>query len=138
ALLDRHGTYRGAGIFHDMAARTGDADFGDDAQRDVLGSHTGGETAVELHPHRLGPFERHHLRRQNMGKFAGAAAERERANAADRAGVTVGYRVRRAGQHDAEFRRDDMRNALLWVADIEQPDAIALAAIAHRLDESRS
>ena len=57
---------------------------------------------------RFRPFQRHHLGGQNMRELAGAAAESQRADAADRAGVTVGHRMRRARQHDAEFRRHDM------------------------------
>ena len=33
--------------------------------------------------------------------------------------VAVGHRVRRARQNNAEFRRDDVTDALLAVADIE-------------------
>ena len=70
-----------------------------------------------------------------MGELAGAAAEGERAEPADGAGVAVGDRMRRAGQHDAEFRRHHVRNALLGIVDIEQPDAVVAAAFAHRLDK---
>ena len=56
----------------------------------------------------------------------------------DRARVTVRHRVRRAGQHDAELGPDDMGDALLRVVNVEQPDAIGAAALAHCLDESGS
>ena len=98
----------------------------------------GGEPAVEMHPHRLRPFERHHLRRQNMGKLASAAAERECADAADGTSMTVGDRMRGAGQHDAELGRNDMGNALLGIFEIEQPNAVGPATLAHRPDESGS
>ena len=87
---------------------------------------------------RFQALERHHLRDEDMRKLAGAAAEGQRADAADRAGMTVGHRVRRARQHDAEFRRHDVRNALFGIADVEQPDAVVAATLAHRLDEGGS
>ncbi len=93
------------------------------------------ESAVEPHAHALGAFERHHLGDQDVRKLAGAAAESERAEPADGAGVAVGHRVRRARQYDAELRRHHVRNALLGIVDIEQPDAVIAAALAHRLDE---
>src|SRR5215472_3851862 len=97
ALLDRHRANRRAGIFDDVAARAGNADLGDDAQGHVLGADTGAEPAVELHPHFFRLFERHDLRGQDMRKLASAAAERERPDAADRAGVTIRHRMGRAG-----------------------------------------
>ena len=45
-------------------------------------------------------------------------------SAADRAGMAVGNRVRRARQDDAEFRRHHVRDALLGIADVEQSDAV--------------
>jgi hypothetical protein len=73
-----------------------------------------------------------------MRKLTGAAAESQRADAADRAGVTIGHRVRRARQHNAEFRRHDVRNALFGIVDVEQPDAVLAATIAHRPNEGGS
>ena len=136
--FDRHGAHCRAGIFHGVAAGAGDAEFGDQPQGDILGIDVGAEPAVEPHPHALRPLERHHLRGEDVREFAGAAAERQRADAADRAGVTVGHRVRRARQHDAEFRRHDVADALFGIVDIEQPYAVVAAALAHRLDKSGS
>src|SRR5215469_5568505 len=73
-----------------------------------------------------------------MRELAGAAAERERTDAADRAGVTVRHRVGGAGQHDAELGRNNVGYALFRIVDVEQPDAVAAAALAHRLDEGGS
>ena len=93
------------------------------------------ETAVEPHAHVVRPFERHHLGRENVGELARAATKSEGADSADCAGVAVRHRMGRAGKHDAEFGRHDMRYALLRIVDIEQPDAVLAAAFAHRLDE---
>src|SRR5262249_22128682 len=108
ALLDWHGAYRCAGIFDSVTTRTGDADLGNDPQGDVLGADMSAEAAVKPHPHTLRPFQRHDLGRQNMSKLAGAAAECERADTADGAGVTVRHGMRRTRQHDAEFGRHNV------------------------------
>src|SRR5204862_5885590 len=50
----------------------------------------GTEPPVEAHTHARRTFERHHLRRQNVGKLARAATEGERAEPAHGAGMAVG------------------------------------------------
>ena len=95
----------------------------------------GAEPAVEPHPHALRPLHRDHLRGENMPELGGAAAEGERTEPADRAGMAVGNRMRRTRQDDAHFRRDDVADALLAIVDVEQPDAVLAATFAHRLDE---
>jgi hypothetical protein len=128
ATLDRHRPHDSAVVFNSMTAPTGDADLGDNAQRSVLRGDIGAEPAVQPHPHALRPLHRQHLRRQDVLEFAGAAAEGERAEAADRRRVAVRYCVRRAGQHHAELGRHDVRNALLRIAEVEQPYAELLGA----------
>ena len=71
-------------------------------------------------------------------ELGGAAAEGERAEPADRAGMAVGHRVGRARQHHAELRRHHVRDALLRIVDVEQPDAVLAAAFAHRPQERRA
>ena len=138
AAFDRHRAHRRARIFHDVTARAGDAQLGDDAQRHVLGGHVRGELALQANQHGLRPPQRHHLRRQDVRELARSAAEGERAEASHRAGVAVGDRVGRARQHHAQFRRDHVRNTLLRVVDVEKPDAVAPAAVAHRLEKGRA
>jgi len=137
-LLNKHRAYGGAGIFHDMAARAGDAELGDDAQRHVLCRDVWRKRAIEADAHAFGSLERHHLRGEDMGELAGAAAERERAEPAHRARVTVRHRVGRARQHHAELGRHHVGNALLGIVDVENLDSVALAALAHRLEEGRA
>ena len=73
-----------------------------------------------------------------MRKLGRAAAERQCSHAADGAGVTVRHRMRRARQHHAELRRDDVRNALLRIVQIENLDPVPGAALAHRLEKGRA
>ena len=82
------------------------------------------ELAVEPDAHALRPLHRDHLRRQDMLELARAAAKRQRAEPADRAGMAVRHRMRRAGQHHAEFGRDDMGDALLRIVEIEHADVV--------------
>jgi hypothetical protein len=60
------------------------------------------------------------------------------AQPADRAGVAVRNRVRRARQHHAELGPHHMRDALVGIAEVEHFNAVAAAAFAHRLDEGRA
>jgi hypothetical protein len=59
------------------------------------------------------------------------ATESKRTEPAYRAGMTVRHGMGCAGQHHAELRRDHVTDALLGVADVEQPNAVAAAALAH-------
>ena len=91
----------------------------------------GAEPAVKPRAHALRPLQRHHLRGENMRHLAGAAAEGERADAADGAGVAVRRRMGRARQHDAEFRRHHVGDALLRIVDVEKFYAVLARAFAH-------
>jgi hypothetical protein len=133
-----HRTHRRAGIFHHVTARAGDAELGDDAKRHVLGSHMRPEPAVEAYQHALRTPQRHHLRRQDVRELGRAAAEGERSEAADGAGMAVGNGVGCARQHHAKLRRNDMGDALLRVIDVEKPDGVTVAALAHRLEKRRA
>ena len=73
-----------------------------------------------------------------MRHLAGAAAEGESADAADRAGMAVRHRMRRARQHDAELRRHHVGNALLRIVDVEKSYAVLARALAHRPQERRA
>ena len=133
--LDGQGARGVSGEFDEMTAAAGDADFGDDFQRDVLARRPRTDDAIKADAHALRLEHGDDLRRQNVLKLGGAATEGERAEAADRAGVAVGHGVGRAGQHHADLGRDDMGNAVLVVAEIEDAHAIATAALAHGGDE---
>ena len=96
------------------------------------------EAAFEADQHALRALERHGLRGEDVRELARSAPEGERANPADGAGMAVGHGMGRAGQHHAELGRDHMRDPLLGIGDVEQPDAMAAAAFAHRLEERRA
>ena len=51
------------------------------------------------------------------------------------AGVAVGYCVGCARQNHAELRRDHVTDALLGIAEVEEPNAVAPAALAHGSQE---
>jgi hypothetical protein len=121
-----------------MAAPAGEAELGDDAQGHVLSGDASAETAVEPYAHGFRPLQRHHLGRQDVLQLAGAAAERKRAEPSDGRRMAVRYRVRRARQHHPEFGRDHVADALLGVAEVEQPDAMPAAALAHGTEERRT
>ena len=73
-----------------------------------------------------------------MLELGGADREGERAETADGAGMAVGHGMGRARQHHAELGRDHVGDALLGIAEIEDADAVAPAALAHRAQERRA
>jgi hypothetical protein len=148
AELDRHVAEREPGfdrerardrarILHREAASAVDAEPADQVERHVLRADARRERAVEHDAHQLGFAQREHLGREHVFEFARAAGERDRAERADRARVAVGAGVRGARQHDAEFGRDDVADALLGIAHVEEMEAVALRRRAHRLRERR-
>jgi hypothetical protein len=86
----------------------------------------------------LRPLGGEHLGCQHMLELGVADRKGERAEATDRAGMAVGNRMGRARQHYAQFRRHDVRNALLGIAEIEDANAVAAAALAHGAQEGRA
>ncbi len=95
----------------------------DQRQDQVLGGDAGGQPALELHPHGFGPALDQRLRRQHMGQLARTDAEGQRAEPAMRAGMAVAAHDHATGQAEAEFRPDDMDDALAGLVDIEHLDA---------------
>ncbi len=75
---------------------------------------------------------RQRLRRQHVLHFAGADAESQRAERAVRGGVRVAADDRHAGLGDAEFRTDDVDDALLAAVDVVEFDAEVRAVFAQR------
>ena len=121
-----------------MAARTGNADFGNNSKGYVLCRDMRRQLAVEPNHHPLRPLHRHHLRREDVRKLRRSASERQRSHSPDGAGVTVRHRMRRARQHHAKLWRDHVRNTLLRIVKIENLDLVPNAALAHRLEEGRA
>ena len=75
--------------------------------------------------------------RHRMLGLGRADAPGERAERALRAGVAVGADQGRAGQHDRQFRRDDVDDALVGVVDVEQADARRPRLLARRVRNAR-
>ncbi len=67
-----------------------------------------------------------------MLDLAGADADAERAEAADRRGMAVAAGEDAPGQREAEFGRDDMDDALARIVDAEMLDAAGIGVGAHQ------
>ena len=118
------------------AATAGDADLRDDAQRHVLGADMDPKPPLDPHPHAFWLLQRNHLGGEHVFQLRGAAAERQRAEAPDRAGVAVRHRMSCARQHHAELRRHHMGDAVVGIAEVEHADAMPPAAVAGGAQES--
>jgi len=118
-----------------MTACPGHSQLADEAQRHILCSHVRWQASFQPDQHALGTAQGHDLGREDVCELARAASEGERAEATHGAGVAVRDGMGCARQHHSELGSNDMRDALLGVVDVEQPDAVAAAALAHRLDE---
>ncbi len=108
--------------------------FADDGEDDVLGRDAARALAGDVDFHRLGFELRQTLRREHVFDFAGADAEGERAHGAVRRGVAVAADNRAARLGDAEFRADDVHDALIAAAHVEQVDAKFLAIARQRVE----
>ena len=118
-------------ILDHMALAAGDANLSDDRQNDILGGNAGSAAAVNLHQHGFG-FELHQaLRGQHVLNFACADAERQRSQPSVRGGVAVTANNRQARLSDAQFRPDDVDNALVGTVHVKKQDP-GLAAVAAR------
>ena len=136
-VADRHAAFHGeaanrlAAEFDHMAVAAGDADLADDGQNDVLGGDARGAAAVNLHQHGFGFELRQALRGQHVLNLAGANAESQRAQTSVRGGVAVAANNGEAGLRDAQFRPDDVHDALVGALHVEKQDPI-FAAVAHQ------
>ena len=101
----------------------------------VLGVDAVVQTALEPDAHLPGLAYPHRLRRQHMLQLRAAAGEAERADAADGRRMAVDAEIGRAGQHEAELRHHHMGDALLRIADVKQPQAMAARRRARRIDK---
>ena len=83
--------------------------------------------ALRLSPHQT-------LRRQHLLDLGRADAERQRAERAMRRGVAVTADDRHAGLRQAEFRTDDVDDALIAGVEVEERNAEIRAVSAQRID----
>jgi hypothetical protein len=118
AIADRHALFHtggpdvGGGELDGVAGTGGRAMARYQGEDDVLGADARLRRAVEVDPHGAGsPCDRR-LGRHHMRGLGGADSEGERAQRAMRAGVAVGAHDGEAGLRQAEFRPDDVDDAL--------------------------
>ncbi len=90
--------------------------------------------AAHLDLHGLRFELREALRGEHVLDFAGADAEGERAERAVRGGVAVAANDRQSRLRDAEFRADDMHDALIAAVHVEQIHAGFPAVARERLE----
>src|SRR4051794_23497019 len=90
----------------------------------VLGGDPRWQLALEVPGNRLRLPFRERLRRQYMLPLRRADPPRACASTAHRASMAVAADKRQARQRDPELRRDDVDDALAWIADIEEVERI--------------
>ena len=146
--LDRHVAERHPGFHRECRGRrtvefdgvTGcaaDPDPGDQRQDDVLDGNGDGQRPGQGHAHALLLPLAEHLRRQHAFAFARPDAERDGAERAVGAGMTVAAHQGNAGQGEAELGADDVDDAVAPVAERNIGDAEALAVGPQPLDLAR-
>ena len=118
-----------ARVLDDVARRAGRADLADDGEDDVFGRDAPAQLAVDADLHRLGPGLRQRLGRQDVLDLAGADAEGQRAERAVGAGVAVAADDGHARLGQAQFRADDVDDALPPGVEVVERDAELLAVL---------
>jgi len=125
-VADGHAAFHGkfanglAAVFRNVARAAADADFADDGENDVLCGDAFRAFAVHENVQRFG-FRLHKaLRGENVLHFAGADAEGKGAEGAMRGSVAIAADDGVAGLRDAEFRADNVNNALIFAVHVKQ------------------
>src|SRR5450631_1847348 len=114
-----------------MTATGGGPDLSDGRENNILGGDTGRPRAFVCDPHCLRLDLAQRLRCEHMSDFRRADSERQSTEAAVGAGVAVGTNDCRARQCQPQFRADDVQNALVFSAEIEQLYARGESAAPH-------
>ena len=127
--------HRIARKFHDITAAPAGTVPREQCQDHVLGGHTRLQSSRKCHPHRFRARHSQRPRRHRMFGLARPDAPGERAERPLRAGVTIRRDQCHARQHDTEFRRNDMRDPLIGVIDVEQRDPRVVTRRARLGDE---
>ena len=112
-----------AGIFKNVAVAAGDADFSDDGEDDVLRGDAAVQFALDFDARGFRAELREALRGEHVLNFAGADAESERAQGAVRGSVAVAADNGEARLRDAEFRADDVHDALIAAVHVKEAHA---------------
>ena len=95
------------------------------------------ERARQANAHRFRLLRGERLGGEHVLEIARPAGKGERSERADRAGMTVRARVRRARQNEPEFGCDDVRDPRFVVVDVEQTEPEALRARPHLAHQRR-
>jgi hypothetical protein len=111
--FDAHRIERAAAIFDDVAGAAGGAEPADDRKDQILRADGEAKRSFDPHLQGAGGPKQQGLRRKHMLDFAGADAERERAERAMSGGMAVAADDGRPGKGEALLRPDDMDDALL-------------------------
>ena len=127
-----------AGILEDMPVAAGDADFSDQRENQVLGRNSFRPFAVEAHQRRLRFRLREALRRQHVLDLARADAESQSAERAVRRSMAVPAHDGQSGLRNAEFRPDNMHDALIAAVHVEESNARLFAIARQRFELPRS
>src|SRR5207302_9766809 len=123
ASVHRKGTDGFAAVFGDVTVATANADLSDDGENQVFCGDASGALSVEENVQRLRARLNETLRRENVLNFAGTNAERQSAECAVCGGVAVAANNRLSGLRDAQFRTDDVHDALILAVHVKKADA---------------
>jgi hypothetical protein len=119
-----------------MADAAGRADARDDGQDHVLGAHAGAQRAIDVHPHRSRLALPQALRGHDVRDLRGADAEGEGAERAVGGRVGIAADQRDARLCDALFRSHHVRDALAFIAQVEQRDPACLGVLLDLFDQA--
>src|SRR5882672_7551924 len=111
-----------------MAGATADAHFSDDGENEILGGDALGTLAVNENMESLAARLHQALGGQDVLHFARADAKRKRAKRTVRRSVAVPANNGLTRLCDAEFRADDVHDALILAVHVEEADA-GIAAV---------
>src|SRR6266436_4472334 len=139
AAFDRHvadghasvhgkGAHGFAAVFGDVAVAAGDASLSDNGENQVLGGDAPRALAVDENVQCLRARLNKTLCCKDVLDFAGADAESQRAERAVRGSVAIAADKGLAGLSDAEFRANDVHDALILAIHVEEANA-GLAAV---------
>ena len=110
-------------VFRDVACAAADSDFSDDGENDVFRGDAFRPLSMNENVKRFRFRLDEALRRENVLDFARADAKSERAEGAVRGSVAVAADDGLSGLRDAEFRADDVDDALIFAVHVEQTNA---------------
>ena len=139
-VADGHAAFHGEGangrtrVFDDAAGGAIGADLADDGEDHILGGNAAREFAFDRDAEGFGLGLRQRLGGQHMLDFAGADAEGQSSEAPCVAGVRVAADDGHAGLGEAEFRADDVNDALVGRIHVVELDAEVGAVLAQRGD----